>query len=143
STRPRTRPTPWQARRPPHDSPIAARWRAYGRERTDAGRLRCASRELKPYSTCGRMHTDVPRRDRGLKGEAMSDRGDEHYTVISADCHAGGSHEMYREYLDPAYIAEFDAWREKYKNPFRDLQDGGRVRNWDDDRRNGDLESDG
>ncbi len=69
----------------------------------------------------------------------MSDR----YTVISADCHAGGSHEMYREYLDPAYRDEFDAWRGRYKNPFRDLQDGGRVRNWDDDRRNGDLEADG
>jgi predicted TIM-barrel fold metal-dependent hydrolase len=40
-------------------------------------------------------------------------------------------------------IAEFDAWRDKYRNPFRDLQDGGRVRNWDDDRRNGDLEADG
>ena len=26
------------------------------------------------------------------------------YTIISADCHAGGSHEMYREYLDPAYV---------------------------------------
>ena len=65
----------------------------------------------------------------------------DHYTIISADCHAGGSHEMYREYLDPAYLDEFDAWREKYKNPFRDLQDGGRIRNWDDDRRNGDLEA--
>ena len=65
------------------------------------------------------------------------------YTIISADCHAGGSHEMYREYLDPKYRADFDAWREKYKNPFRDLQDGGRVRNWDDDRRIGDLEADG
>ncbi|HVN50242.1 MAG TPA: amidohydrolase family protein [Acidimicrobiales bacterium] len=68
---------------------------------------------------------------------------DDHYTIISADCHAGGSHEMYREYLDPAWRDEFDAWRAKYKNPFRDLQDGGRVRNWDDERRNGDLEADG
>jgi hypothetical protein len=68
---------------------------------------------------------------------------DEHYTVISADCHAGGSHAMYREYLDKKYLDDFDAWRNKYKNPFRDLQDGGRVRNWDDDRRIGDLEQDG
>jgi predicted TIM-barrel fold metal-dependent hydrolase len=67
----------------------------------------------------------------------------DHYTIISADCHAGGNHEMYREYLDPAYRADFDAWRAKYKNPFRDLQDGGRVRNWDDERRIGDLERDG
>jgi predicted TIM-barrel fold metal-dependent hydrolase len=65
------------------------------------------------------------------------------YTIISSDCHAGGNHEQYREYLDPAYRDDFDAWRNKYKNPYRDLQDGGRVRNWDDERRNGDLEADG
>src|ERR1700759_126438 len=65
------------------------------------------------------------------------------YTILSSDCHAGGSHEMYRSYLDPDLIDEFDAWREKYKNPFRDLQDGGRIRNWDDERRIGDLERDG
>ena len=65
------------------------------------------------------------------------------YTIISADCHAGGSHEMYREFLDPKYRDDFDAWRDRYKNPFRDLQDGGRIRNWDDERRNGDLEADG
>ncbi len=51
------------------------------------------------------------------------------YTIISADCHAGGNHQQYREYLDPAYIERFDAWRGKYKNPFRDLQDDGRSRN--------------
>ena len=45
----------------------------------------------------------------------------DHYTIISADCHAGGSHAQYREYLDPAYLDDFDAWRNKYKNPFRDL----------------------
>jgi predicted TIM-barrel fold metal-dependent hydrolase len=67
----------------------------------------------------------------------------DHYTIISADCHAGGSHQMYREYLDPKFREDFDAWRNKYKNPFRDLQDGGRVRNWDDGRRNSDLERDG
>jgi predicted TIM-barrel fold metal-dependent hydrolase len=50
---------------------------------------------------------------------------------------------MYREYLDPAYLEDFDAWRNQYKNPFRDLQDGGRVRNWDDERRISDLERDG
>src|SRR5258708_996281 len=73
----------------------------------------------------------------------MAEATSEHYTIISADCHAGGSHAMYREYLDPAYRDDFDAWRNKYKNPFRDLQDGGRVRNWDDDRRISDLEADG
>ena len=68
---------------------------------------------------------------------------DERYTIISADCHAGANHETYRQYLDPAYLEDFDAWRNKYKNPFRDLQDGGRVRNWDNERRISDLERDG
>ena len=36
----------------------------------------------------------------------------------------------------PAYLDDFDAWRNKYKNPFRDLQDDRRIRNWDDERRN-------
>ncbi len=65
------------------------------------------------------------------------------YTIISADCHAGGSHAQYRDFLEARYLADFDAWRDKYKNPYRDLQDGGRVRNWDDERRNGDQEADG
>src|SRR3954451_3472877 len=73
----------------------------------------------------------------------MAMKPDDHYVVITADSHAGGSHAQYREFLDPAYRDDFDAWRERYKNPFRDLQDGGRIRNWDDDTRNGDLETDG
>jgi predicted TIM-barrel fold metal-dependent hydrolase len=84
---------------------------------------------------------------RASGGSGMGTTGvmtpEDHYTIISADCHAGGSHEMYREYLEPRYVEDFDAWRNKYRNPFRDLQDGGRVRNWDDERRNGDLEHDG
>jgi len=47
------------------------------------------------------------------------ERAGGHYTIISADCHAGGSHQAYREYLDPAYLEDFDAWRAKYKNPVR------------------------
>ena len=35
----------------------------------------------------------------------------DHYTIISADTHAGGSHTQYREYLDPQYRDDFDAWR--------------------------------
>ncbi|NNE72369.1 MAG: amidohydrolase [Acidimicrobiales bacterium] len=65
------------------------------------------------------------------------------YTVISADCHAGGNHAQYREYLAAEYLDEFDEWRGRYKNPFRDLQDDGRSRNWDDERRLGDLHDDG
>lgn len=67
----------------------------------------------------------------------------DHYTLISADTHAGGSHAQYREFLDPAYVAEFDAWREKYKNPFSDLGDDRRLRNWDDEMRNSQQDEDG
>jgi predicted TIM-barrel fold metal-dependent hydrolase len=67
----------------------------------------------------------------------------EHLTIISADCHAGGSHSQYREYLEPAYLEDFDAWRGKYKNPFRDLGDQRRLRNWDSDLRSAQQEEDG
>ncbi len=68
----------------------------------------------------------------------------DNYTIISADTHAGANHETYREYLDPAFRDEFDAWRGKYKNPWKDLRDTDlRIRNWDDDRRDADLYSDG
>jgi predicted TIM-barrel fold metal-dependent hydrolase len=69
---------------------------------------------------------------------------DDHYAIISADTHAGGSHAQYREYLDPKYRDDFDAWREKYKNPFKDLKDTDlRIRNWDSDRRDEDQLGDG
>ena len=48
---------------------------------------------------------------------------EDRYTIISADCHAGGVHAAYREYLDPKYHEDFDAWRGKYKNPYKDLGD--------------------
>ena len=65
------------------------------------------------------------------------------YTIISSDCHAGANHATYREYLTKEWQEEFDAWRGKYANPFRDLQDDGRSRNWDDERRVADLHADG
>jgi predicted TIM-barrel fold metal-dependent hydrolase len=64
-------------------------------------------------------------------------------TVISADTHAGGSHTMYREYLERRYLDDFDAWRERYKNPFSDLGDDRRLRNWDDEMRNSQQDRDG
>jgi predicted TIM-barrel fold metal-dependent hydrolase len=67
----------------------------------------------------------------------------DHYTVISADTHAGGSHAQYREYLDPKYVEDFDAWRSRYRNPFRDLGDDRRLRNWDNDMRSGQQLRDG
>jgi predicted TIM-barrel fold metal-dependent hydrolase len=68
---------------------------------------------------------------------------DERYTIISADCHAGGSHAAYREYLDPAFHEDFDAWRGRYKNPYKDLGDDRRLRNWDNEMRNSQQEADG
>jgi predicted TIM-barrel fold metal-dependent hydrolase len=65
------------------------------------------------------------------------------HTIISADCHAGANHATYREYLASEWHEEFDAWRGRYKNPFRDLQDDGRTRNWDDQRRLSEQEADG
>ena len=71
-------------------------------------------------------------------------RPSDHYTLITADSHAGGSHAQYRDYLEPEFLDDFDAWRGKYKNPFRDLRDTSeRVRNWDSERRWSDMESDG
>ncbi len=67
----------------------------------------------------------------------------EHLTIISSDCHAGGSHTQYREYLDPAYLQDFDDWRSRYKKPFRDLGDQRRLRNWDNEMRNSQQEADG
>jgi predicted TIM-barrel fold metal-dependent hydrolase len=69
---------------------------------------------------------------------------DDHYVIITADSHAGGSHQQYREYLDPKYRDDFDAWREKYKNPFKDLKDTDlRVRNWDGELRDSQQNADG
>ncbi len=66
------------------------------------------------------------------------------YTIISADTHAGANHETYREYLASEYHEDFDAWRGKYKNPWKDLRDTDlRIRNWDDDRRDADQLADG
>lgn len=67
----------------------------------------------------------------------------EHYTIISSDCHAGGNHATYREYLESSWQEEFDEWRGAYSNPFRDLQDDGRNRNWDNERRISELDFDG
>ena len=76
-------------------------------------------------------------------GNATIDRANGHYTIITADSHAGGSHAAYREYLDPKYREDFDAWRAKYSNPFKDLGDTRRFRNWDNEMRNGQQEEDG
>jgi len=77
-----------------------------------------------------------------MSGTATLPAGDR-YVLVSADCHAGGSMDQYREYLDPVHRDEFDDWRGAYKNPFGDLQREGRTRNWDHERRISELEADG
>src|SRR6187431_2181510 len=81
-------------------------------------------------------------RDDAMTATDATDATDR-YTIISADSHAGGSHAAYREYLDPAYVADFDAWRGEYKNPYKDLGDKRRLRNWDNEMRNAQQEEDG
>jgi len=78
-----------------------------------------------------------------VTGAEVAGSGAEHYTIISADSHAGGSHAQYREYLEERYLEDFDAWRGKYRNPYKDLGDQRRYRNWDDEMRNAQQEADG
>lgn len=65
------------------------------------------------------------------------------YTVISADCHAGADLFDYREYLEAKYQDEFDDWAKTFVNPFGDLSEPDAEHNWDSDRRNAELDSDG
>jgi predicted TIM-barrel fold metal-dependent hydrolase len=67
----------------------------------------------------------------------------DHYTIISSDTHAGGSHAAYRDYLEERYRDDFDAWRGRYKNPYKDLGDKRKLRNWDNELRNSQQEADG
>ncbi len=72
-----------------------------------------------------------------------SDDANRPYVVITGDTHAGASVGMYREYLDPAYRDEFDAWRSAYRNPSKKHLGSKKTKNWDSAERRADLESDG
>jgi predicted TIM-barrel fold metal-dependent hydrolase len=65
------------------------------------------------------------------------------YVTISGDTHAGASIDTYREYLDPKYRDDFDAWRSAYRNPSKKLLGRKKEKNWDSALRTADLESDG
>lgn len=67
----------------------------------------------------------------------------ERYILISADCHGGASIDTYRDYLEEKYLDDFDSWRKQYHNPFSDLKNKGRVRNWDLAQRFEEQEKDG
>lgn len=68
---------------------------------------------------------------------------DRAYVTITADTHAGASIEMYRDFLDPAYREDFDAWRAGYRNPSKQHIGGKKTKNWSSAERAADLESDG
>src|SRR5438093_1300822 len=78
-----------------------------------------------------------------MSGAAAGD----HYVVISADCHGGGSMDAYRDYLDPSFREDYDAWRSSFVYPFNlvngspDAEDYNR--NYDSSRRQAELEGDG
>ena len=65
------------------------------------------------------------------------------YVAITADTHAGAAIDAYREYLDPDWRAEFDAWRGSYRNPSEKHVGGKKTKNWDSAERKADLERDG
>jgi predicted TIM-barrel fold metal-dependent hydrolase len=65
------------------------------------------------------------------------------YTVVSADGHAGAEIHDYRDYLERAYLDEYDHWVADYVVPFPDLEGPNASRNWDSARRLAELESDG
>ncbi|MEM9464731.1 MAG: amidohydrolase family protein [Actinomycetota bacterium] len=69
----------------------------------------------------------------------MTDR----YTLVSADCHAGADLHTYRDYLASSYHDDFDAWAADFDNPWEDLTDESKIRNWDNDVRQRQLEADG
>jgi predicted TIM-barrel fold metal-dependent hydrolase len=68
---------------------------------------------------------------------------DDHYLLISADCHGGGGLLDYRPYLPSRYHDEFDAWAATYEIPYEDLKGPDADRNWDNGRRLAELESEG
>lgn len=65
------------------------------------------------------------------------------FIVITADTHAGASIDAYRDYLDPQYREDFDAWRGSYKNPAKKHVGSKKNKNWDSEERLSDLLSDG
>ena len=67
----------------------------------------------------------------------------DHYTIISADCHAGASHETVPGVPRRAVSRRLRRLAGKYRNPFSDLRGNRRMRNWDDELRNSQLEADG
>ena len=68
--------------------------------------------------------------------------GQDRYTIISADGHAGADIPGYKQYLEARFHDDFEAWAATFVNPFTDLEDPSRVRNWDNEVRQAELEAD-
>lgn len=62
------------------------------------------------------------------------------YLILSSDAHAGNSITGYRDYLDPRWHEEFDAWAAAVVNPWHDPRD---VTNWDSDARTRAMDAEG
>jgi predicted TIM-barrel fold metal-dependent hydrolase len=65
------------------------------------------------------------------------------YVVITGDTHAGAPIDVYREYLEPRWQGEFDAWRGAYRNPAKKHLGSKKSKSWDSAERLADLERDG
>ena len=66
---------------------------------------------------------------------AQTQTGDR-YMILSSDTHAGAQTRTYKEFLDPAWHDEFDAWEAAITNPWVDLRDMDAAKvNWDSDAR--------
>ena len=74
---------------------------------------------------------------------SLSNQIDRPYVTITADTHAGAAVDTYREYLDPQYREDFDAWRSAYRNPSKKHIGGKKTKNWNSAERAADLEGDG
>ena len=66
------------------------------------------------------------------------------YMILSSDTHAGAEMRQYKQYLDPRWHDEFDAWAAAVTNPFVDLRDPEKAAvNWDSDRRLAAMDAEG
>lgn len=72
-----------------------------------------------------------------------TDRSTDRYVVISIDGHAGADLRDYKPFLESRWHDEFDAWADAFRNPWGDLVNPDANRNWDSDRRLGELHADG
>jgi predicted TIM-barrel fold metal-dependent hydrolase len=65
------------------------------------------------------------------------------YVTITADTHAGASLDVYRTYLDPKFLSEFDSWREAIRKGPIKKAGKRKTKNWDTAERWADMEADG